>query len=99
MNVAIAKPVKVPDWKSHKASALDTELRFATRFHGVASHDDEIRIRDLLKSRSHGRAEAEQNDTASRTIRSGVCEIWGDEKAKSAHHIRKFDQRLERSPQ
>lgn len=61
MSIAVAKPVKVQNWGSHNASTVDKEPLYATQGLGIARHDDGRDIKDLLKSRSHGRAEAVHN--------------------------------------
>lgn len=64
MSIAVAKPIKVQDSRSHKISPVYKKTFFATRFRGVANHDDEKDIHDLLESLSHGHAKAVQNYAA-----------------------------------
>lgn len=99
MNIAVAKPLKVLYWESHKASITDMESVFAMRVRGVASHDHGRGVQDLLESRSHGCAEAVHHYDLARTYRSRVCEKWGDERVNWAQNTRKFEQKPDRSLQ
>lgn len=72
-SIAIAKAVKFQDRESRKVSTPDSDSLLATRVHGVESHGIGRGIRDLLESRSHGRAKAVHSFAVSRTDQLSVC--------------------------
>lgn len=87
MSTAVAKPVKVQDWESQKASTLDIEFVFASRVRGVASHDDGRGIHELLKSHSRRRTEAA---AATRPLKRPVAVSATNEKMEKPNAHKTF---------
>lgn len=96
---AVATPIKIQDWGSHKASNLGIEPNLVPGVRGVASHDHGRGIHELLKSRSHGRAEAVCSSAAFRTHWFNFCKRKEYEGAQRAQRNWRCDRILEHSLQ
>lgn len=99
MSLAVAKPLRVQNLGSHKASTFDVEQFFATLVRGLESHGIERGIHDQIELRSRGSAGAVHTNAAFKKQGSSVFGRKGDDRAKRARHISNFNQGLEHSSQ
>lgn len=99
VSTAEATIVRTQNWGSLKPSFLYTPPLFAKRVRGVAGHEAGRSTDDLLKFRSHRRAEAVRSSAAFGAHRSIICKRGEAKTAKKAQHIPNFYQKLQCSSQ